>query len=75
MPKSAFGDLAAVRALSCRATAKGVNILIEGGDASTSWSAKILVVGDQVISRKVADGEMAEDDFEETRYVVRTPAD
>lgn len=74
VPRSSFSDLGNVHLLNLFPTRNGLKIKIEGGDASTAYTAYLRIAADRVVERRVEDSEEADYDYEVTRYVSKNPS-
>ncbi|MBI4378660.1 MAG: hypothetical protein HY578_06155 [Nitrospinae bacterium] len=68
VPLSAYGDLANPRTISFEITQKGFRLIVNGGDAGTSYEAVLDFEGEHIKRRKVLDGEFPIEVWEETVY-------
>lgn len=68
VPLSAFADLGNPRTMEVKATRRGFDLAITGGDAATSYRAALTFEQRNLVSRTVRHGEFPEVAWEETRY-------
>ena len=72
VPVSAYCDLTNPREFSLEKTKSGFCIIIEGGDAATSYKAVIFFENLYIKSRKVVHGKFPDTAWEETKYSFNT---
>jgi hypothetical protein len=68
VPRSAFADLGAPRSVSVNTHRRGFNIVVIGGDAATSYTAKLRFSYLEIKSRRVEGGEFKDSAWEETTF-------
>lgn len=68
VPRSAFVDLGSPHHLSVSPTKAGFEIVIQGGDAATSYNARLRFSIGQIWSRRVESGEFPKSAWEETKF-------
>lgn len=73
VPISCYADLAEVNSFHLESTRKGCKVLIVGGDASTAYTASIVVTGLFVTSRVLRETEFPEYHYETATYVSLAP--
>jgi len=73
VPRSAYADLSQVHRLDLVKSKNGITVEIEGGDASTGYTARIVIRGNDVVSRSVHSGEFPDNFWEKTEYHSQDP--
>lgn len=68
VPLSAFADLGNPRSVEVKATRRGFDVVILGGDASAAYRAHLTFEGRKLVRRRVQHAEFPKDAWEETRY-------
>lgn len=68
VPRSAFADLGNPERYIVKITSKGFDLYIYGGDAATSYVAKLRFSSNKIKTRKVESGENRESAWEETKF-------
>ncbi|GIV03368.1 MAG: hypothetical protein KatS3mg015_2198 [Fimbriimonadales bacterium] len=71
--RGAYSDLAAVNDASIRLLADGAELTIRGGDAADGYRAYLRFRNDQLVFRRVENGEFPEYFYSETHYVNEEP--
>ena len=75
VPYGAYGDLSEPRTISVACRDSSFTITIRGSDAAGSYTAKLLVAGLEVRTRRVESNEFPDAVWEETRYSFFGPRD
>jgi hypothetical protein len=73
VPRSSYGDLAGVSAISTTNEPKGFHVLIRGGEAGNSFRADLWFVNLNLARRVVRSGQFPSHHWEETKYVNLAP--
>ncbi len=68
IPFSVYSDLSNINHLRVSVTSRGCKVILEGGDAGTSFMAEVTVIGEKVSKRVVRDGAFPGSHYEETTY-------
>jgi len=68
VPLSAYSDLGDPRQVSLERKQKGFQLIIQGGDAASSYKGVLVFSNENIESRKVTHGEFPDEVWEETRY-------
>jgi hypothetical protein len=72
LPRSSFTDLANVHTIKHAVKGKTLIVIMRGSDASDGFEAQFVFIDGRLVRRKVQDGELPNQFWEETKYVNRT---
>lgn len=68
VPRSAFADLGSPRSVTLRTRANSFDVIVEGGDAATSYTATLTFTQTALTRRKVFGNEFRQTAWDETKY-------
>jgi hypothetical protein len=67
-PMASYSDLSNVNSMTVEASGDGLVINIKGGEATTAYTAQIVVSDNQLIKRIVRDGEFPDQNWEKSQF-------